>query len=276
MLSYFWANFSMAASNPNRILAPMNTSSRERNVPRTPINAWAIEDRPREKMISKGVATLTESELVATLLSSGTRTLSAIELGRKLIDHFGGLRQLARASIADLMRVHGIGAAKATTISAAFELARRKGALENQPIRFTDPSAIARYLVPKLTDLPYEVFHVIYLDQYNQLISEHEVFKGGVTFTTVDPKVIFKEAVSKLAASIVVCHNHPTGNPEPSKADIELTRRLVAYSFVMDVKLLDHIIVAGRRYYSFADVGGLLQMRRDVREEIGKLDQSQE
>jgi DNA repair protein RadC len=230
-----------------------------------PIREWVAEDRPREKMMDKGVDALTEAELLATLLASGTQKHSAIGLARELIGHFGGLENLSSASLAELMHVHGIGQAKACSIAAAFELARRKLAAENYQPQFNYSGDIARYLVPKLGDLRTEVFYMVSLDRRNKVIGEAEIHRGGVSYVTVDARIVFKEAINKLASSIVVAHNHPSGGLEPSKSDDELTYYLVGVSQVVDIPILDHLIIARRQWYSYADSGRL----REIEDEAG-------
>ncbi len=225
-----------------------------------PINEWAAEDRPREKMSQRGLSALTDVELVATLLASGTRELSAIDLARLLIDQFGGLHNLSRATMADLVRVRGVGIAKAATIMSAFELARRKMAAEHQPRRLDGSGALSRYLIPKIGELNYEVFYVIFLDRQNQVVGEKELFKGGLSHVAVDGCYVFQQAISHNASAVIVAHNHPAGSVRPSRADDELTQHLVAISRVVGITLIDHMIVSHRNWYSYADLGMLQAM----------------
>jgi DNA repair protein RadC len=234
-----------------------------------PIREWVAEDRPREKLMDRGVNALTDAELLAMVLRTGTQKLSAIALARQLIEHFGGLTNLSHASVAELMQVHGIGKAKASSLAAAFEISRRKLTNEENLSKFRHSGDIAKYLAPKVGDLRYEVFYVVSLDRKNNVIGETEIHRGGISSVHVDARVIFKEAMSKLASSIVLCHNHPGGGVEPSKADDELTEYLVQVAKVVDIPIVDHIIIARRKWYSYADQGRLrlMELRAEGRKE---------
>lgn len=225
----------------------------------TPIKNWVAEDRPREKMLSKGMLSLTEAELIATLLSSGTREYSAIDLGRKLLEKFGGLRNLARASVQELMQVKGIGKAKATCIVSAFELGRRKKDKKKEYIRHSQD--ISDYFRSRLVDLDHEQFHAIYLDADCQILGERCISKGGVTSTTIDPRIVFKDALQLLASNVVFCHNHPSGNIRPSRSDDAVTARLAKAAAFFDIKVLDHVILGNPDFYSYADSNRLLNVR---------------
>lgn len=220
-----------------------------------PITDWALEDRPREKLLQRGVDALTDAEILAILLGSGTRSLSAIDLAREILDNFGGLQGLARSQVSELMRQRGIGQAKAIGIVAAFELARRRQLVQERPLRFTDSGSVARYLHPRLADQEQEVFYVLFLNRNHELLTEKALFRGGVAATIIDPKLVFREAVSQLASALIVAHNHPSGNLRPSRADQDITRRLVAAGQLFDLPVLDHLIISHRGYYSFADEG---------------------
>ncbi|MFM2375432.1 MAG: hypothetical protein RLZZ165_529 [Bacteroidota bacterium] len=226
-----------------------------------PIREWAPEDRPREKLMQRGFDALSDSELLATLIATGTQKMSAIELGRHMIKEFGGLRNLSQATVAELQTIPGVGLAKAASIAAGFELARRKLAMDHYQTSFQNSSDIARYLIPKLGDLKVEVFFVLCLDRKNNLISESEIHRGGVSQVNVDSRLVFKEAITKLASGIVVCHNHPSGSITPSKSDDELTLHLVQASQIMEIPLIDHIIVARKNWYSYADHGRIREMK---------------
>jgi DNA repair protein RadC len=225
-----------------------------------PIREWVAEDRPREKMMDKGANALTDAELLGMVLRSGTQQSSAIALARQLIEHFGGLTNLSRASVNELMQVHGIGKAKAASIAALFELSRRKLSSDENVFHFRHSGDIARYLAPKVGELRYEVFYVVSLDRKCNVIGEAEIHRGGISNVIVDARVIFKEAMSKLASNIVICHNHPGGGVEPSKTDDDLTEYLVSVAKMVDIPILDHIIIARNQWYSYADQGRLMQM----------------
>ncbi len=231
------------------------------NYTHLPITAWALEDRPREKMLQKGLASLTDAELLAIILGQGTVTkegrMSALDLARHLIESSGGLDRLARSSVKELTRHKGIGNAKAIAIVAAFELGRRKASATYDPFRVTDSAGIARYLQARLSDHSQEVFIALFFNRNNELLGEKQIFQGGVSATIIDSKLVYKEAINHLASAIIVAHNHPSGNLRPSQADLNITRQLKAAGELFDIQLLDHLIVSFRGYYSFADEGML-------------------
>lgn len=218
-----------------------------------PIKDWALEDRPREKMLQKGVSACTNAELLAILLSSGTKDLSALDLARTMLNQVEGLSHLARASVAELTQFKGIGKAKALLLVAAFELGRRKHLHIHKPLKVSSSEGVAQYLRPLLSDLNQEAFYVLFLNRNNQIKAERMFFKGGVATTIIDPRLVFKEAVHQLASGIIVAHNHPSGNLTPSRADIESTKKLVAAGNIFDIHVLDHLIVSTTGYYSFLD-----------------------
>jgi len=213
------------------------------------------EDRPREKLLLRGVDALTDAELIALLLNTGTRDTSALDLGRILLKKSAGLNGLAALSIPDLMKIKGIGKAKAITLSAAFELTRRRQRQLDKPQRVLDSASAGKYLLPRLQDLQQEVFYVLFLSRNHSIKAEKMMSMGGLTSTVVDFRLIFKEAISNLSSAIIVAHNHPSGSLEPSNADRELTRRLKESGKILDIPLIDHIIIGMQGYYSFADEG---------------------
>ncbi len=222
-----------------------------------PITEWALEDRPREKLLQRGVEALTDAELVAILLGSGTRSQSAIDLARTVLDHVGGLDGLGKASARQLTHIKGIGPAKAITLVVGFELARRRTASEERAPRFTDSESVARYLTPLLADKEQEVFYVLFLNRNNEIIAEKALFSGGVSSTIIDPKIVFREAVQHLASALIVAHNHPSGNLKPSHSDHDITQKLAKAGKLFDISLLDHVIISHRGYYSFAENGDM-------------------
>lgn len=240
-------------------------------IPQRPIHEWAVEDRPREKMLEKGIQSLSDAELIATMLATGTRDQSAIELARTVIDCFGGLPNLSRAEAQDLMKIPGIGQAKATTILAAFEIARRRIATENRPQQFGSSKDLAKYLIPKIGDRATEVFYALFLDKQNQILAERELFRGGVHSVSVDAHHLFRLAIANNASAIVVAHNHPSGRELPSRLDDDLTHHLVVLSRVVGILLLDHLIVTDRRWYSYADHGMIDLMRSNAERIFGKI-----
>jgi DNA repair protein RadC len=213
------------------------------------------EDRPREKMIQKGLNALSDPELLALILSTGSRDLSAVELARVILKETAGLKNLAACSPSELMKIKGIGEAKAVSIAAAFELGRRKQQQQLKPVKIINSASAGNYLVPKFQDFTHEVFVVLFLSRNHQIKSEKIMSMGGTTSTIVDLKMIFKEAVNQLACSIIVAHNHPSGSLSPSPADKEITKRIRETGKLLEINLIDHIIVGQDGYFSFADEG---------------------
>jgi DNA repair protein RadC len=229
------------------------------NKPSTSIKNWAIDDRPREKLISKGATALSNSELIAILLTNGSRNKSAVELAREILKLGGdNLNELGKLSLNDFKQVKGIGQAKSIIIAAALELGRRRQAsssLEKPVVRSSRD--IAQYLQATLKDYSYEVFAVVFLNRANKINHFEIISKGGITGTVADPRVILKKALEEDATSIVLCHNHPSGNLHPSRADEELTKKIKEAASYLDIKIIDHIIVSEEGFYSFADEGML-------------------
>lgn len=221
------------------------------------IKAWAEEDRPREKMLSKGRQNLTDAELVAILLGSGSKKLSAIGLAQELLQSVDyDLNRLGRSAISNLMEINGIGTAKAISIIAALELGRRRQmtAIKQKPQIRSSQDAYDS-IAPLLIDLPLEEFWILLLNRANRVIGKACVSTGGVSGTVVDAKVLFQHAVKALASSVILFHNHPSGNFQPSQADISLTKKLQEAGQALDIAVLDHLIVSESGYYSFADEG---------------------
>jgi len=224
-----------------------------------PITQWAKTERPREKLLSTSPEHLSDSELIAILLHHGTRDKSAVDLAREvLLLGDNNLHELGRLSIKDFMNIKGIGEAKAITIAAALELGRRR---EANPIKekklVTESRDIASFLKARLQDLSYEVFAVIFLNRANRIIHFEIISRGGITGTVADPRIILKKALEEEAVSIILCHNHPSGNLKPSRADELLTQKIKEAALLLDMRVLDHIIVSEMGYYSFADEGVL-------------------
>jgi DNA repair protein RadC len=223
------------------------------------ILSWAEEDRPREKLLSKGRAALTDAELIAILLGSGTVSLTAVDVAKLILKEVNNdLHELARLSVKDLQKFKGIGEAKAITIISALELGRRrKEADAIQKPKVTCSEDAYKYIKPDLLDLPHEEFWVILLNRANYIIKKQPVSSGGVSGTIADPKIIFKVALENLASGIILAHNHPSGNLKPSEADLQLTSKLKAAGKFLDLPILDHLIFTNDSYYSFADEGKL-------------------
>lgn len=220
------------------------------------IKSWSIDDRPREKMLHKGVETLSNAELLAILIATGTKNESAVHLAQRLLRHSGNqLTQLGKLSPKELsLPVKGIGMAKAVTIAAAMELGRRRFnelPVEQESVRSS--SQVAAIFRPLLADLHHEEFWILLLNRANKPLLKCKVGLGGVHQTPVDCRVILKQAVLHMASGIVLCHNHPSGNRFPSEADKRLTQSIVEGASLLEIKVLDHIIIAGSNYYSFSD-----------------------
>jgi len=221
------------------------------------IKSWSPEDRPREKLLLKGTSALSDAELVAILIGSGTPKMSAVELSKKiLLQGNNNLNELARLSVKDLIKIKGIGEAKAITIVAALELGRRRKEQdpEEKP-KITSSKDAFDLLKGDLMDLPKEEFWVLLVNRANRVIKKKRVSEGGVSGTVADPKIIYKLALEELASGLIVAHNHPSGNLQASQSDIELTRKLKEAGKLLEIQLLDHIIIANQKYLSFADEG---------------------
>jgi DNA repair protein RadC len=227
------------------------------NKPSTSIKNWAIDDRPREKLLTKGAETLSNSELLAILLNNGSKDKSAVELSKEILKlGHDNLNELGKLSLTDFKKVKGIGEAKSIIIAAALELGRRRhasAALKKTVVKSSRD--IAQYLQTKLKDYHYEVFAVVFLNRANKINHFEIISKGGITGTVADPRIILKKALEEDATSLVLCHNHPSGSLQPSRADEELTKKIKEAANYLDIKIIDHIIVSEEGFYSFADEG---------------------
>lgn len=221
------------------------------------ILSWAEEDRPREKLLLKGKAALSDAELIAILIGSGTRELSAVDLSKLILQSVNNnLNELAKLSINDLMKFKGIGDAKAISIAAALELGRRRKESETLKKAKVGSSADAYEATrPYLMDLQHEQFWVLLLNRANEVIRPQQISIGGVSGTVADPKMIFKAAIEHLASAIILVHNHPSGNLTPSQADKDLTKKVKEAGRTLDIPVLDHLIFSDNGYFSFADEG---------------------
>lgn len=221
------------------------------------IKSWAEDDQPRYKLLHKGRQSLSDSELLAILIGTGTTDLSAVDLCKMIVTSVeSDLERLSRLSLGDLMKFKGIGEAKAITIAAALELGRRRQLTDTrQKPQIRDSMSAYEAIAPLLIDKNHEEFWVLYLNRSNQIIGRICVSMGGVAGTYVDPKVVFTKAVELLASSMILCHNHPSGQLKPSQEDIRLTRKLQEAGKVLDIMVADHLIIAGQKYWSFADEG---------------------
>lgn len=222
------------------------------------ITDWPEEHRPRERLIRHGATILSDAELLAVFLRVGVTGKSAVDLGRDMVAHFGSLNGLFSATLDDFSKLNGLGPAKYAQLQAVLELARRSLSEELQAgIALSSPQAVKQYLQLLLGGKAYESFAILFLDVRNRLIACEELFRGTLTHTSVYPREVVKAALARNAASIILAHNHPSGTPEPSTADHTLTQALKQALALIDVRVLDHFVVAGRHVYSFAEHGEL-------------------
>jgi DNA repair protein RadC len=221
------------------------------------IPQWAEEDRPREKLLLKGKSILSDAELLAILLGTGTKSMSAVDLSKHLLQRVNmDLNELAKLSIHDLMKQKGIGLAKAITIISALELGkRRKDSVLPVKPGITSSSDVIELMRPDLLDLPHEEFWIILLNRANRVLKKWKISSGGISGTVADPRLIFKIALDFYACSIILVHNHPSGAVKPSQADIALTKKLKQAGELMEIPVLDHLIYGENSYFSFADEG---------------------
>jgi DNA repair protein RadC len=223
------------------------------------ITDWAVEDRPREKFIQNGSASLSDAELLAILISSGTKDKSAVDLGRELLGMANNnLNNLGKLTVADLRKVHGIGPARAVTIAAALELGRRRKLSDVQYVpQIRSSKDVSDIFQPLLSDLLHEEFWILFLNRSNKVINRMKLSQGGISGTVTDVRLVMKKAIECLASGIIVCHNHPSGNLNPSESDNKITQKIKEAGNLMDIQLLDHLIISDKDYYSFADNGVL-------------------
>jgi len=223
------------------------------------IKSWSPEDRPREKLILKGRSSLSDAELIAILLGTGTPTVGVLDLAKRILAQAdNNLHKLASLTVKDLVKIKGIGEAKAISIVAALELGRRRKNIEddNKP-KIGSSSDAFELMKGELLDIQHEEFWIILVNRANRVLRKQMISLGGVSGTVADPKIIFKLALDELATGIILAHNHPSGNLEASLADIHLTQKLKEGARLLDIQILDHLIIAGQRYFSFADQGML-------------------
>ncbi|MCU4156509.1 DNA repair protein RadC [Carboxylicivirga sp. A043] len=222
------------------------------------IKEWALEDRPREKLLYKGLASLSDAELLAILIGSGSAKESAVELSKKILrDCQNNLNTLGKKTVNDLkLSYHGVGDAKAISIVASLELGRRRKLQETEErSKIASSQEVCDIFQPILGDLPHEEFWVLMLNRSNKVIAKNKVSQGGISGTVIDVRLILKSAIDHLASSIVLCHNHPSGNRQPSEADTKITKKMSEAGRIMDIPVLDHIIVTDDSYFSYADEG---------------------
>lgn len=222
------------------------------------INEWPLARRPRERLIREGAAALSDAELLAVFLRTGVPGKDAVQLGQEMLHHFGSLQGMFSASLKEFSALRGLGTAKFAQLQAVMELARR-AILEEIKAGNTlsSPRAVKEYLRITFSGKDFESFHVLFLDVKNRLIDAKEMFRGTLTHTSVYPREVVKAALACNAASIMLAHNHPSGTPDPSESDLLLTRALVQAMALVDIRILDHFVVAGHQVHSFAEHGQL-------------------
>jgi DNA repair protein RadC len=221
------------------------------------IKGWSPEDRPREKLLLKGISALSDAELIAILLGSGTAKMSALDVAKRVLAAANNqLHELAKFSVNDFTKLKGIGEARAVTIIAALELGRRKKDTDSEErLKIGTSSDVYDYISPDLIDIDHEEFWIVLVNRSNRIIKKLRVSVGGVAGTVADPKIIFKKAIEDLASGIILVHNHPSGNISPSQVDRDLTKKMKEAGKHLEIQVLDHIIIGGQKYFSFADEG---------------------
>lgn len=222
-----------------------------------PITHWSEDDKPREKLMLKGKSALSDAELIAILIGSGSRSESAVDLSKRILSSVdNNLNALGKLSISQLMSFKGIGEAKAISIIAAMELGRRRRVEDAvELIKITSSKKIFEIMQPIIGELPHEEFWIVYLNNSNKVISKSQLSKGGITGTLVDVRLVFKTALEIGATALILCHNHPSGTLIPSDADKQITKKLKVAGDSLEIKVLDHLIVTENNYFSFVDEG---------------------
>ncbi len=222
----------------------------------TSIPQWPKDERPREKLLQLGVESLSEAELLAILLRAGSGKVTAVDVAKTLLREFKSLSNISSRSVQELMQFHGIGEAKAISIVAAFELGRRSASKRDENrLRIRSPQDVVERYQPLFRDMKHEVFKVLLLDSANHLLRDTEVSSGILNSSLAHPREVFRSAIAEPAASIILMHNHPSGNPEPSSDDIQITKQLVESGKILGIPVHDHIIITASSYTSFAERG---------------------
>ncbi len=232
----------------------MTDKIKEADFYHTRIKDWPESERPREKLLQVGPTRLTDAELLAILLRTGAGLITAVDLAKSLLVEYKSLYELSARNAGDFLRLKGIGQAKAISLIAAFEIGRRiaSGTRPNR-MKVYSPESIAKRYIPLLETVKQEEFSVILLDTANGIIGEHVITKGSLNASVVHPREVFKKAITESAARVILIHNHPSGNPEPSSEDKSVTKNLVQTGAIVGIEVIDHLIIAGQRYFSFAD-----------------------
>lgn len=222
-----------------------------------PITNWSEDDKPREKLMLKGKAALSDAELIAILIGSGSRNESAVDLSKRILKSVdNNLNALGKLSIAQLMLFKGIGEAKAISIIAAMELGRRRRTEDAVEFtKVTSSKVVFEIMQPIIGELPHEEFWIVYLNNSNKILSKSQLSKGGITGTLVDVRIVFKSALEMGATGLILCHNHPSGTLVPSDADKQITKKLKLAGDSLEIKVLDHLIITETNYFSFVDEG---------------------
>lgn len=221
------------------------------------IKNWSLEDRPREKLLTNGISSLSNAELIAIIIGSGNKTQTAVDLSKEILfDNKNDLNELGKLDVHDLIKYLGIGEAKAIGIVAAMEIGKRRasGMLQHKS-KITSSKDVFDIFYPMLGDIPHEEFWILLLNRSNRVIDKVKISQGGITGTVVDVKLILKKSILKLASGIILCHNHPSGNTDASSEDKRITRKIKDAAKLVDITLLDHIIIADINHISFADKG---------------------
>ena len=218
---------------------------------------WAVKERPREKVLANGIQHLSDSEILAIILGSGTENLTAVDLARQVLHSAGhNLHDLGKLSVEDLTKIKGVGPAKAIAVMASMELGRRRSGLHHpEKISVKSSETVFDLFLPLLGDLEHEEFWLLMLNRANKILGRYKVSQGGLSGTVIDMRIILKKALNNLSSSIIVCHNHPSGNKQPSNADVKITEKLKKAAEMLEIKLLDHVIIVDKSYFSFADEG---------------------
>ena len=220
------------------------------------IKEWSADDRPREKMLAKGISALSDAELLAILIATGTKSQSALDLARAVLSSAdNNLHLLGKRTITDLTKIGGIGEAKAVTIMAALELGRRRRNADLERAEIKSSAEAFEVMQPVIGDLPHEEFWVLFLNRSNRLIDKTLISSGGVSGTTVDVRIVMKLAVEKLASGLILVHNHPSGNLQVSAEDKNITNKIAGAAKLFDISVMDHLIIADKKFCSFADMG---------------------
>ena len=228
-----------------------------KNYTKLTIKEWALEDRPREKIMVQGIKSLSTAEILSVIIGSGTRTASAVELSKSILKSVDNdINILAKLDISQLRKIPGIGPARALSILAAFELGTRRNSQPDHPVKKIKGSRdVFEIFHPLMRDLVIEEFWILLVNRANLVLDKSRISQGGISGTVIDTRIILKKAIDKLSSSLILCHNHPSGNLKPSEADIRITEKIKKSGELMDINLLDHLIISDNSYFSFADEG---------------------